>query len=121
MGFRIRNGATDLTAAEYNLQRFVSRQSATTSSQSINQTSSRIGEGRSIAQCVMVTKISNPFRTTVTNIQSYNADYQLNTITDVEIGLIYTSINNTNSYDGFTLIPASGTITGKVSVYGYNL
>jgi hypothetical protein len=29
-----------------------------------------------------------------------------------------TSFNQT-SYDGFTLIPASGTITGKVRVYGY--
>jgi hypothetical protein len=29
-------------------------------------------------------------------------------------------INNTTSYDGFTLIP-NGTITGTVSVYGYNI
>jgi hypothetical protein len=28
--------------------------------------------------------------------------------------------NQSTSYDGFTLIPSSGTITGKVSVYGYN-
>ena len=29
--------------------------------------------------------------------------------------------NQSTSYDGFTIIPTAGTITGKVSVYGYNL
>jgi hypothetical protein len=29
-------------------------------------------------------------------------------------------INNTTSYDGFTIFPTSGTTTGTVSVYGYN-
>jgi hypothetical protein len=27
----------------------------------------------------------------------------------------------TTSYDGFTIIPASGTVTGTISVYGYGL
>ena len=29
--------------------------------------------------------------------------------------------NQSTSYDGFTMIPSSGNITGKVSVYGYSL
>jgi hypothetical protein len=33
--------------------------------------------------------------------------------------LIMGQLNNTTSYDGFTLLITSGTITGSVSVYGY--
>ena len=38
-------------------------------------------------------------------------------------GRVYTygvALSVTTSYDGFTIFPASGTITGTISVYGYN-
>jgi hypothetical protein len=30
-----------------------------------------------------------------------------------------TVVNNTTSYDGFTLIPAAAALTGTIIVYGY--
>ena len=40
-------------------------------------------------------------------------------ISSAYVRLGYASHNQSTAYDGFTLIPQSGTITGSVSVYGY--
>jgi hypothetical protein len=40
---------------------------------------------------------------------------------DINLELSYFAVNHTTAtaYDGFSLIPAAGTITGRVTVYGY--
>jgi hypothetical protein len=35
-------------------------------------------------------------------------------------GFVFGGFNNTTSFDSMTLFPVSGTITGTISVYGYN-
>jgi hypothetical protein len=35
------------------------------------------------------------------------------------LGLYYTLHDTATAYDGFSLIPSSGTITGTIKVYGY--
>ena len=63
--------------------------------------------------------IFNPFlskRTAFTGSNTYIAGADNINYTVVRAGA--TSVNT--SYTGFTLIPASGNITGSVSVYGYN-
>jgi hypothetical protein len=58
----------------------------------------------------------DPFKTAVTRFQSFGGG---NTSGDSIISRGGNS-SVTTSYTGFTLIPATGTMTGTVSVYGYN-
>ena len=72
-------------------------------------------ESAATASCTF--QIANPFETkatTYSNIMARTTGTQ---------SLIYSNagaFNTTTSFTGFTLYPASGTITGKVRVYGYN-
>ena len=59
----------------------------------------------------------NPFKTVATAIHSFrNAKYPI-TQTVIYDGY---GLDNATSYTGFTLIGDAGTMTGSVSVYGYN-
>jgi hypothetical protein len=61
--------------------------------------------------------IFNPFATEYTSVLQHEAAIVNGNIT---MTLRTYGINLTTSFTGFTLIPGSGTITGSVSVYGYN-
>ena len=54
----------------------------------------------------------NPFLTKRTLAQSHFTD-------SLEMYLSGNKLENTTSYDGFSMIPASGTITGTIRVFGY--
>ena len=61
-------------------------------------------------------EIGTPFLTAKTN---YIADAQQNGTSSLIVR--NTGVYNlTTSFTGFSLIPSAGTITGSVSVYGYN-
>jgi hypothetical protein len=62
--------------------------------------------------------IHNPFLTSRTTFIGIGTG----TRAGVALGFSYTGgqIATNDSYDGFTLLPSAGTITGRVSVYGYN-
>ena len=65
----------------------------------------------------MAFNISNPFETKVTSYTNVMGR------TSGTVSVLYYNggaFNTTTSFTGFTLFPASGTITGKVRVYGYN-
>ena len=66
----------------------------------------------STSQFVVNTTFFNPFLTkqTINTLQNYGQDYQL-----------WGGNRHilSNSYDGITFIPVSGTMTGEVAVYGY--
>jgi len=59
--------------------------------------------------------IFDPFVAAATSIQIHNARATSNALLDLFGG----THNQTVSYDGFTIFPSSGTMTGLVSVYGY--
>jgi hypothetical protein len=65
----------------------------------------------------MTLNICNPFETKVTTYTNTSAR-----TTGTQSVLYYNggAFNTTTSFTGFTLFPASGTITGKVRVYGYS-
>jgi hypothetical protein len=72
-------------------------------------------ESAGTASCTF--QIANPFETKVTTYSNLMGR------TTGSQSLIYSNggaFNTTTSFTGFTLYPASGTITGKVRVYGYN-
>jgi len=65
----------------------------------------------------MTLNIANPFETKATSYTNAMGR------TSGSVSVLYYNggaFNATTSFTGFTLFPASGTITGKVRVYGYN-
>ena len=62
--------------------------------------------------------IFNPFVTTRSQI--IGNSFSLNSFSSWEALTTFALLNTATSYDGFTFYPLSGTMTGNVSVYGYN-
>ena len=66
---------------------------------------------------LFVLEILNPFQTQNTGGFGLRGD---GTAGNAEFSILYYGINVTTSYTGFSLFPSSGTMSGSVSVYGYN-
>lgn len=115
---RVRVGGTDLSGGVYQLQTAGVSSATYTAQRDTNQTQIQIGTARTTIK-TSYTKISNPFATTVTSIVSTDADYSGGSVTSPAIAWNYGAINNTTSYTGFTILAASGTFTGSISVFGY--
>jgi len=62
-------------------------------------------------------EILNPFQTAITSGRS---EFASSPNGDIDNYLWKHGINVTTSYTGFTFFPSSGSVTGSVSVYGYN-
>jgi hypothetical protein len=117
---RVRSGASDASGSDYFAGGIYNQaNSATVSSANTNAgTSLVLGAGISGATGIYyVVDMLSPFLAQKTGISARgfgeNASYAFAQQRD--------GIHNlSNSYDGFSIIPTGGTITGKVSVYGYN-
>jgi hypothetical protein len=115
INIRMRVSATDDTSANYSN---LGLRITTTVDRiaSYAQTSYRIGEaskGKSAIQAV----IYGPFLAALTQ---FNGLITNGFESPMENGFQMGAHNVATSYTGFTLIPASGTMTGNVSVYGYS-
>lgn len=115
LNFRLRVSGTDATGANYNFQT-LSGDNTISGGRSQNQTSSEIALISTSVGNNGSTDIYRPFLTNQTSfitqtISPYNSPY----------GRIYWGEHTpATSYDGFTIFPPSGNMTGTVSVYGYN-
>ena len=120
--FRIRNGATDKTASDYYFGGFNSAiGGGTVGSYRGNGSSSwTIGDiaSGSANRYLTVMDILNPFTATVTKA-SYSGTYS-NASDSFGYG-VGAFILDSSSYDGYDIIASTGTLTGKVVTYGYNL
>ena len=120
--FRVRNGATDKTAADYYFAGFNSTVNGGTigSYRGNGTTSLTIGDILTSAanRYLTVMDIANPFTTTATKT-SYSGTYS-NASDTFGYG-VGAFINDSVSYDGFNIISSTGTITGKVVTYGYSV
>jgi hypothetical protein len=118
LGFKLRVSGTD-ASTNYNLQDNTINGTSVTASRTTGATgwdvniTSTSGAARMLADIT----ITSPFEARPTTAYSSGATsfggniYQRN---------YYLNNTNATSYTGFTLIPGGGTITGSVSVYGYN-
>jgi hypothetical protein len=114
LNMRYRVGGADDSTSNYNFQRLGASSTIVNGAKSSTQTSQSIGLPGGSRNSTNV-EIYSPFLTATTNFQSSNySDGHQN------LQLFYGIFTATTSFTGFTLIPASGTITGTVSVYGYN-
>lgn len=116
---RLRVSGADNTTSNYFWSGVYNISNATTPAGegSSAQTSFTYGyiESTGTASCTF--QIANPFETKATTYSNLMAR------TSGSQSLIYSNagaFNTTTSFTGFTLYPASGTITGKVRVYGYS-
>ena len=115
--FRMRVSGADNTTSNYYWSGIYNASSATTPTGEGGgaQTSFSYGYMESTATGSMALSISNPFatiKTTYTNLFSRWAG---------SASLFYTNggaFNATTSFDGFTIFPTSGTITGTIEIYG---
>jgi hypothetical protein len=116
--FRLLSGTTPNTATNYRRQIISSFSTSTDSSRLTGETSWRMARVFSTNKQMAWADVFFPFETARTQFWNF-------TTTDSDGSIIWTSeacsLDVTTSYDGFQLNVASGTITGSVSVYGYNI
>jgi hypothetical protein len=116
---RLRVGGADNSSTNYRRQRFTADSSTLTGARNVNETSwdaaGNFGNGISY---ITILEILNPFQTQ--NTSAYNVRPAV-----LEGNPLITfnafGINVTTSYTGFSVISASGNITGTIDVFGYKL
>jgi hypothetical protein len=115
--FRLRVGGVDNSTANSYLRQFVRAENTVVSAGRVTSNIAKVGQGENNLRNSFELTIFNPFQATATPFTSVtNVSESSALIFD-----IYSSMHNvTSSFDGFTLIASSGTMTGSVSVYGYN-
>ena len=118
LDIRLRVGGADNSAANYERQLFNVNNASTSFTRLTGQTSyTNIMAYTTDYNGVNIVEIHRPFNTSPTLAISLG-----NTeggATDVRAVNQYMKHTASTSFTGFTLIPASGTITGSLSVYGY--
>jgi hypothetical protein len=112
--FRVRSSTTDLTSAVYNWK-YAFYQIASSDGTSTAAADTKIFLGYTTASAAGYVDILNPFLSQKTALLGASIDQSTPTGRTV-----YANVNNTTSYDGLTIFPATGTITGTVSLYGFN-
>jgi len=117
LNVRLRVSSTDDSGANYRRQEIDAASTTIAGVRATGESSWRCGLGRCLTSQLgySQTRISNPFeavRTTAWTDWSYNAD------STIGLNRIVMAHDLTTSYTGFSAIPASGTITGTITVYG---
>jgi hypothetical protein len=117
--FRLRVSGTDNSSSNYN-RSSIFQSSTTVSGQRLTAQAQWAGvaEAQSTLQNASEMQIFNPFETTYASALSRSSAATFGTITQ---SIRTYGIDVTTSYTGFTIYPASGTISGTLSVYGYKV
>jgi hypothetical protein len=115
--FRLRVGGVDNSSSIYSRQYIYSSSTSLSSARSTTDTSWNIADLTSTTRSFVTMEIANPFLTEKTGglTSSMSLYPSANTLTFNNY-----AHDTATSYTSFTLIASSGTMTGNVSVYGYN-
>jgi len=111
---RLRTSGTDATSAVYYTENVQGNNTALSPALNSAATSYSFGSIDTAKQFSSI-EISEPALAVATNVLFHRI--RSGTTAIYEIGCGYNS--SATAYDGFTIYPASGTITGTVRVYGY--
>ena len=113
--YRMRTAGSDLTTNIYTAGRlYITNLGGPTRAYSSAQNTSRIGEFQ-IYRSMMCLNICDPFVTTTTTHNAQVTSFGNNDY----LGSAWGYVSTAASYDGISFIPAGGTITGTITVYGY--
>jgi hypothetical protein len=118
VNLRLRASGVDDTSANYHRQSLNIDNTTVTAARSASQTSARFDNAQT-ARSITTLLLSSPKLAVVTLFESLvvaNGATTTPSYTQFVGGL-----NTTTAYDSLTFFPSSGTITGSVSVYGYNI
>jgi hypothetical protein len=113
---RLRVSGADNTNSDYNYQRLVAQSTSISGVRSTSSSSFDLGFCTNNMNRTSV-ELFNPFETSTTTGNAI-CGASLNNSPELDFYVFGTDV--TTSYTGFTIFPASGTITGTVSVYGFN-
>ena len=111
---RLRSGSTDLTGAVYNWK-YTYYQVGSTDGTTQASADTKIFAGYTTSSSAGYIDILNPYLAQKTTVLASSLDLATPTGRTC-----YANVNNSNSYDGLTIFPSGGTITGTVSLYGFN-
>ena len=116
---RFRLAGADNSDSQYQRQELKAGSTTVVASRATSQTSFRTAGVGSVDRISLIIDLFNPFLAKVTGLQTsmgngYNSGGPEN---------VYCTggHNVASSFDSVNFIPSAGTITGKMSVYGYNL
>jgi len=119
LSIRMRASGSDESSSDYHRQRYTVSDTSLTGERLSSQTSATLTFARTNIQAFDIT-ITNPQVAKLTNIYtSIVINYSGGDVTLPTVELYGNVLNNTTGYDGFTVFPASSTITGTLRVYGY--
>lgn len=122
VNLRLRVGGVDASGGNYQGGGFFNRNTAATlfGQDLLNGTYFELGNADSGQTSNRYTmECLSPFLAQRTALQIFTAGFEAG---GAPYGRVQLSNHNlSTSYDGFTILPTTGTITGKVSVYGYNI
>jgi hypothetical protein len=115
--FRLRVGGVDNSSSVYSRQYIYSSSTSLSSARSTTDTSWNIADLTSTTRSFVTMEIANPFLSEKTGglTSSMSLYPSGNTLTFNNY-----AHDSSTSFTSFTLIASSGTMTGNVSVYGYN-
>lgn len=122
LGARMRASGTDTTSGNYMRQALIAANTSVSASRNNSATSwdnvlSFIDNVQGVAN---ILEIRNPFQasanTTMVSLNAHNAASTSNEFWSLAFG-----INLTTQFDSMTFIPSASTMTGTVSVYGFNI
>jgi hypothetical protein len=114
INLRYRAAGTDTTSSDYFWQRLFGSGATAGASSETSATLLNVFGDNNTDETMAVMEISSPALAART--MSFT---QVNYADGGVVMSIVGSLRLTNAYDGFTLIPSSGTITGTLRVYGY--
>jgi len=116
--FRFLDNTTPYTTGNHKIQQLYASSTSVNAFRSTTATSWSIGSvistDRQFSQLILI----NPFETLKPSGVSQYLESIAGNIILISYGL---SADTTTSFSGFQIFPASGTITGKISVYGYKV
>jgi len=120
LNIRMRAAGSDNSSSNYYGKQYGgnSDQAGITANEVNAYTHMPIGAATTGHQNTAEISVRNPFSNSIKTTMYAGVPFS-----DGTNGRVYTygvSLSVTTSYDGFTIYPASGTITGTISVYGYN-
>jgi hypothetical protein len=116
MNMRLRASGTDNSTASSYVRQTLNATSTTLVGGRATSNLWELGGWDSTLVNTLVIDLFNPFAASATG---FSVDL-LRSTSGAYIQIANGTHNQTVSYDGFTLIPGAGTITGSVSVYGYS-
>jgi hypothetical protein len=116
--FRMRASGTDASGSNYDyIQEFVYSSSQLISATN-NSTSARLAIVAGTVQSNLIVNINRPFDAAPTVVRGetawYNGD---DSMRKIGVAAVH---NVSTSYDGITIFPTGGTMTGTIRIYGYS-